>query len=188
MSDDRHRPGPAPNGPRDGRRTLRDLVDAHPTTRTSPMESLLATPDGGNSSTLRLGFPSGDQLTRFVAGQHARLLGHLGLPKPLRHSAGGHLEPRRFFVGGRAVAPDLVLTGPDGELVLIFTASPITTATRLPDHNAMDLVRSLGHTVHGVLITPEPDEETSIHVGEHLASFETPMHWVRYRIELTILE
>lgn len=152
------------------------------------MESLLATPDGGNTSTLRLGFPSADQLARFVAGQHSRLLGHLDLPGPLRHTAGGHLEPRRFFVGGRAIAPDLVLTGPSGELVLIFTASPLTATTRLPDPRSLDLVGSLGHSVQGVLVTPDPDEEVAMLVTAHLASHATPMHWVRYRIELTILD
>lgn len=185
---ERQPPNPTEQGLRDGRRTLQDLVDAHPTTRTSPMESLLATPDGGNSSTLRLGFPSTDQLARFVAGQHARLLSHLDLPGPLRHTAGSHLEPRRFFVGGRAIAPDLVLTGPSGELVLIFTASPLTAATRLPDPRTIELVGTLGHSVQGVFVTPEPDEEVAIRVSEHLASFATPMHWVRYRIELTVLE
>lgn len=189
MPDDQDQlPGLGAAKPRNGRRTLRDLVDSHPEDRTSPMETLLATEGGAGSAALRLGFPSADQLSRFVAGQHARLFSHLDLPSPLRHSAGGHLERRRFFAAGRVTSPDLVFTGPAAELVLVFTVSPLTETTRLPDRHSMELVRSLGHDAHGVLVSPEPDPQTAETVKEYLASLEVPMDWVRYRIELTILE
>ena len=186
MPDDQDRlPG---LGPKNGPRTLRDLVDSHSTAQTSQMGSLLATPDNGTGSTLRLGFPSTDQLTRFVAGQHARLFSGLDLPTPLRHTAGGHLERKRFFVGGRIVAPDLVLTGPAAELVLVFTISPLNAKSRLPDPHSLELVRSLGNQAYGVLVTPEPDAETADLVNEYLSALDEPLHWVRYLIELKILD
>ncbi len=189
MPDDQdHLPGLGEGKARNGRRTLRELVDSHSEERTSPMETLLATEGGANPAILRLGFPSPDQLTRFVAGQHARLFSRLALPSPLRHTAGGHLERRRFFAGGRITSPDLVFTGPAGELVLVFTASPLTATTRLPDRHSIELVRALGHEAHGVLVTPEPDPATAEIVEGYLADLEVPLHWVRYRIELTILE
>lgn len=188
MPDDQDRPRDLGPGNKNGPRTLRDMVDSHSSAQTSQMGSLLATPDSGTGSTLRLGFPSTDQLTRFVAGQHARLFANLGLPAPLRHTAGGHLDRKRFFVGGRIVAPDLVLTGPNAELVLVFTVSPLDATSRLPDPHSLELVRSLGNTAHGVLVTPEPDAETAEVVAAYLSALDEPIYWVRYRIELKILE
>ncbi len=173
---------------RNGRRTLRDLVDSHAPGQAGAMETFLATGDAAAGGSLRLGFPSGEQLTRFVAGQHARIFAHLDLPRPLRHTSGAHLERRRFFAGGRVAAPDLVFTGPTGELVIVFTASPLTMSTRLPDPHALEVVASLDHVVHGILVTPDPDPDTSAWVADHLASLVLPMQWVRYRIDLTILE
>lgn len=186
MPDDLDTP-PGPVGGRNGPRTLRDLVSSQSPTRTANLQTLLATSDASSGS-LRLGFPSGDQLARFVAGQHARLFANLPLPEPLKHTAGGHLERKRFFMGGRIAAPDLVFTGPEAELVLVFTASPLSASTRLPDLRAVELVAALGHTAHGVLITPEPDAETADRVTEYIGTLATPLHWVRYRIELTILD
>ena len=188
MPDDQDRlPGLGPRNKNTPRR-LRDMVGSHSPAQTSHMGSLLATSDDAIGNTLRLGFPATDQLTRFVAGHHARLFANLDLPTPLRHTAGGHLERKRFFVGGRIVAPDLVLTSPNGELVLVFTVSPLNATSRLPDPRSLELVRSLGHRAHGVLVTPEPDAETAEIVNAYLSGLDRPMHWVRYLIELKILE
>jgi hypothetical protein len=191
MSDDQGQlPGLGPPGERSAR-TLRDLVGSTGSGR-SPIDTLLAAPDSGPDDPpgrMRLGFPSSDQLARFVAGQHGRLLGHLGLPEPLRLIGGGHLERKRFFSAGRVSAPDLVLSDPEGHLVLVFTVSPVTHPLRLPDPTALEVVRSLGHEATGVLVTPDPSEEMTERVQEALARFgpETPMHWVRYRIDLEIV-
>ncbi|NND85066.1 MAG: hypothetical protein HKN46_07955 [Acidimicrobiia bacterium] len=156
------------------------------------MDTLLTAPDSAPedaSGKMRLGFPSSDQLARFVAGQHGRLLGHLGLPAPLRLIGGGHLERKRFFASGRVSAPDVVLSSPEGHLVLVFAISPVTEPLRLPDPTALDVVTSLGHDATGVLITPDPSAEMVERIEESLARFgpETPMHWVRYRIDLEII-
>ena len=192
MNDDQDSlPGLGPV-PERGPRTLRDLVGAAGTrSGSSPMETFLTAPEaaGGAEGRLRLGFPSSDQLARFVAGQHQRLLEHLDLPAPLRLVGGGHLERKRFFSGGRVAAPDLVLAGPENELVLVFTISPLAEPLRLPDPTSLDVVRSLGHEVVGILVTPDPPDHLVERVEESLARFgpANPMHWVRYRIDLEIV-
>lgn len=186
-------PGLAPASER-AARTLRDLVGANgPSQGRSPMETLLAAPDDAAedpAGRLRLGFGSSDQLARFVAGQHGRLLAHLDLPTPLRLLGGGHLERKRFFSAGRVAAPDVVLSDPDGHLVLVFTISPLTAPVRLPDPTSLEVVRSLGHEATGVLVTPDPPEDVAEDVRTALARFgpDTPLHWVRYRIDLEIID
>lgn len=191
MSDDQgHLPGIGSTPDRTPR-TLRDLVGASGTGR-APIDTFLATPDdatGDLPGRMRLGFPSSDQLARFIAGQHGRLLGHLDLPGPLRLIGGGHMEPKRFFSAGRVSAPDLVLSDPDGRLVLVFTISPVADPLRLPDPMSLEVVTSLGHEATGVLVTPDPSKEMTERITEALARFgpDTPMHWVRYRIDLEII-
>ena len=85
--------------------------------------------------------------------------------------------------------PTSALSDPDGRLVLVFTISPVADPLRLPDPTALAVVTSLGHEAIGVLVTPDPSEAMAERITEALARFgpDTPMHWVRYRIDLEII-